>query len=64
MTNESTTNAPSHIVYVVKNAGEMSFWNRIGVAWAHKDGKGFNADLDCLPIDGKITLRVATEAKS
>ena len=64
MSNASTSNAPSHIVYVVRNTGEKNFWNRIGVAWTHKDGKGFNAELDCLPVDGKITLRVASETKS
>ena len=61
---ESTSNTPSHIVYVVRNAGEKSFWNRCGVCWPHRDGKGFNIELDCLPVDGKITLRVASETKT
>jgi len=33
------------------------------VAWAHKDGKGFNIQLECVPLDGKIALRVNTEKK-
>ena len=36
---------------------------RIGVAWQHKDGKGFNIQLECVPLDGRITLRTATEKK-
>jgi len=46
------------------NSGDKSFWTRIGLAWEHKDAKGFNANLDCLPVDGKITLRVASESNS
>ena len=30
---------------------------KIGVAFAHEDGKGFNIVLDCFPVDGKIALR-------
>jgi hypothetical protein len=37
------------------------FWTRIGSAWAHKDGNGFNIQLESTPIDGHITLRVASE---
>lgn len=51
------------IVYHVREDGEKSYWNRIGVAWAHKDGKGFNGHLDCSPLDGRITVRVASEEK-
>jgi hypothetical protein len=36
---------------------------RLGAAWQHKDGKGFNVQLDCVPLDGRITLRVAAETK-
>ena len=36
--------APSHVAYHVRDRGEgqKSFWTRIGSAWAHADGKGFN----------------------
>ena len=27
------------------------------------DGKGFNVQLECVPLDGRITLRVASEKK-
>ncbi len=59
--NITTGNAPTHIAYRVNKGGEKSYWSRIGVAFAHKDGKGFNVILESLPIDGKITLREVSE---
>ncbi len=32
-------------------------WTRVGAAWSHKDGKGFNVTLDALPVSGKLTIR-------
>ncbi len=62
---ESKTNtlkAPSHIAYQVREReGHKSFWIRIGSAWQHSDGKGFNIQLDAMPIDGRITLREASD---
>ena len=57
--------APGHDrydVYVVddykdKTGEEKSNWTRIGTAWPHKDGKGFNAELRALPVSGKLVLR-------
>ena len=62
-TNTSTASkTPSHIAYQVRDRdGKKGFWTRIGSAWAHNDGKGFNLQLECVPLDGRITLRVATE---
>jgi hypothetical protein len=36
-------------------------WIRIGSAWAHTDGNGFNIQLETVPLDGRIPLRVASE---
>jgi hypothetical protein len=48
--------------YHVRNReGGEGFWTRIGSAWAHKDGNGFNIQLETAPLDGRITLRVASE---
>jgi hypothetical protein len=56
--------SPSHVVYQVRDRdGQKSFWTRIGAAWAHADGKGFNVQLEVVPLDGRITLRVASEKK-
>jgi len=64
-TNETAgSKTPSHIAYQVRDReGGKSFWTRIGSAWQHKDGKGFNVQFECVPLDGRITLRVATEKK-
>jgi hypothetical protein len=34
--------APTHAAYHVREGKDKSFWSRIGAAWQHKDGKGFN----------------------
>jgi hypothetical protein len=60
--NQPISKIPSHIAYHVRNReGGKGFWTRIGSAWAHKDGHGFNIQLESAPIDGRITLRVASE---
>jgi hypothetical protein len=64
-TTETTgSKTPSHIAYQVRDReGGKGFFTRIGAAWQHKDGKGFNVQLDCVPLDGRITFRVASDAK-
>jgi hypothetical protein len=62
-TAETSSKKPTHLAYVVRNTGNESYWDRIGVAWANQDGKGFNIQLHSLPLDGRITLRLATEQK-
>ncbi|MBC7816371.1 MAG: hypothetical protein IAG10_05710 [Planctomycetaceae bacterium] len=53
---------PTHVAYQVRDReGKKGFWTRIGSAWAHTDGQGFNIQLECVPLDGRITLRVASE---
>lgn len=69
MSDNTTTNekagskTPSHVAYQVRDRGEnkKAFWVRIGSAWAHQDGSGFNVQLECVPLDGRITLRVPSE---
>jgi hypothetical protein len=60
-----TGKAPSHIVYHVRDRGDgqKSFWTRIGSVWPHADAKGFNIQLDVVPLDGRLSLRVASEKK-
>lgn len=57
------THAPTHFAYHVREGKDKGFWTKVGIAWQHRDGKGFNVKLDCLPVDGRISLRVASEAK-
>jgi hypothetical protein len=61
---DAASKAPSHIAYQVRDReGKKSFWTRIGTAWQHADGKGFNVQLEAVPLDGRVTLRVASERK-
>lgn len=54
----TTKSAPSHIVYQVRDgADDKSYWTRIGAAWPHADGKGFNLQLAALPLDGRVIIR-------
>lgn len=39
------------------NGEKSARWTRIGVAFPHKDGKGFNVELTALPLNGKLVLR-------
>lgn len=55
--------SPTHIAYQVREGQQKGYWTRIGAAWPHKDGNGFSIQLDCLPLDGKITIRNASEDK-
>ena len=39
-------------------AGEkQSTWIRLGVAFPHKDGKGFQLKLKAFPMNGELVLR-------
>jgi len=54
---------PSHYAYNVRNReGGDSYRIRIGGAWAHADSNGFNIQLETVPLDGRITLRIASES--
>jgi hypothetical protein len=56
--------APTHIAYQVRDRdGKKGFWTRIGSVWPHTDGKGFNVQLEVVPLDGRITLRVVSDKK-
>ncbi len=59
MTNTNSTKAPTHRIYAVTNTeGEKAFWQKIGAAWANKDGKGFNLKFDAFPLgNAEIVIR-------
>jgi hypothetical protein len=59
---QTASKTPTHIAYHVRNGntGE-GFWTRIGAAWAHADGSGFNIQIETVPLDGRITLRIAAD---
>lgn len=54
---------PSHDAYTVDGEDtDKSFWTRIGAAWPHTDGRGFNLALTVIPLNGRIVLRTRKEA--
>lgn len=62
--NNSSAKAPSHVAYQVRDReGKKGIWTRIGSAWPHADGRGFNIQIEVVPLDGRITLRVASDKK-
>jgi len=53
---------PSHIAYQVRETEEGgAYFNRVGAAFAHKDGDGYSVILDSMPVDGRVTLRTLQE---
>jgi hypothetical protein len=53
------TKKPSHTAYSIREReGKESKWTEIGVAFAHKDNKGFDILFDVVPLSGRVTIRV------
>lgn len=56
--NDHAKKQPSHIAYQVRDGKDgKGYWDRVGVAWATKDGKGFSVQLHSIPLDGRVVLR-------
>jgi hypothetical protein len=47
--------------FVVDGDGDEAFWTKIGAAWPHEDGRGYNVQLSAIPVSGRITLRMPKE---
>lgn len=59
----AASNSPTHYAYQVRDirGSEKSVWTRVGSVWPHADGKGFNIQLDAVPLDGRLSLRTVSE---
>jgi hypothetical protein len=42
--------------YDAGNGKKARSWTRIGAAFPHKEGPGFNIELKTIPLDGRIVL--------
>ncbi len=41
-----------------RNGEGKGFWQKVGAAWPHEDGKGFSLKMDLMPIAGQdLVLR-------
>lgn len=48
---------PTHDAFVIEGKGDNAYWHKIGAAWPHEDGDGFNLILFAIPTDGRVTVR-------
>jgi hypothetical protein len=55
---DTNQNRPSHRLFTVNGEGDNARWTDIGVAWATRDGKGFTLNLNALPLNGRVVMRV------
>ncbi len=63
--NDSRKSSPAYVAYHVRDReGADSVWTRLGAAWPHRDGKGFNIQIDVVPLDGRISLRIPSDKKN
>ncbi len=42
---------------MVEGEGDKTHWTKIGAAWAHDDGEGYNLTLIALPTNGRLVIR-------
>ena len=55
---------PQFIAYNVQESKDgKGFFHKIGAAWPHKDGEGYDVQLESLPMDGRVTLRTLREER-
>ncbi len=61
--NTTTSKKPQYIAFNVRERGQgkKARFTEIGVAFPHKDGKGFDILYDAIPLSGRITLRLNEE---
>jgi hypothetical protein len=61
MADKDQPQQPTHRAYsVIKREGQDDYWLNLGLAFPHKDAKGFNVILQAIPFDAKIVIREIT----
>jgi hypothetical protein len=50
--------------YDAGNGKKARSWTRIGAAFPHKEGPGFNIELKSIPLDGRIVLLPPDESSN
>ncbi|MDX8521786.1 hypothetical protein [Mesorhizobium dulcispinae] len=54
---ETTTQRPTHTVFVAEGEGDKTTWTEIGALWSHDDRKGFNLNPKAMPLSGRLVNR-------
>jgi hypothetical protein len=53
---------PTATAYAVRNFEQKgkkeASWLKVGAAWMHKDGKGFDVVLEATPVSGRVVVRL------
>lgn len=53
---------PTATAYAVRNfereGKKDASWLKVGAAWMHKDGKGFDVVLEAMPVSGRVVVRL------
>jgi hypothetical protein len=60
----SKKDKPTHEAFVAVSTGPAptdTLWLKVGAAWPHGDGEGFNIVLHATPVPGKLVLRKPKE---
>jgi len=61
MPNTSKGQLPSHEIFHVSGEGDNAYWTKIGAAWEHGDGNGYNLQLELVPLaSNRVVLRKFT----
>jgi hypothetical protein len=47
--------------YVSSKAQKAKSWTKVGVAFPHREGPGFNLELSALPLDGRLVALVPSD---
>ena len=57
---------PQRTMFTTSATKKTATPSRAGIssAWPHNDGKGYNIQIETIPLDGKISLRAPTKKKS
>jgi len=55
--------SPTLIAYAAREGKDKTRFTRIGAAWPHKVGNGFNIQIEIVPLNGRIVLFPADQKK-
>ena len=62
--NSNSGRKPDFIAYNVQESKDgKGYFNKVGAAWQHRDGKGYELHLDSMPMNGRVTLRELREER-
>ena len=63
--NQPAGRKPDYIAYNVRESQDgKGYWNKVGAAWKHRDGQGYDINLESIPVDGRVTLRELREERT